>query len=276
MTTTLQTSGIQTRAETIPSRPEANRLLSALDQLAECSDHLLSKPLARIENGGQSHQLQRYVYLGPQGGGDPIRIGIFAGIHGDEPEGAFAVYRFISALERNPDIAKGYILFIYPICNPTGFADRTRHSRSGKDLNREFWKQSTETEVRQLESEICLHAFHGIITLHSDDTSDGLYGFVNRDLLSEFLLEPALRAAEEFLPRNRGAVIDGFPASNGIINRGYNGMLQGLPGLRQAPFEITLETPQKTPVCRQVDAFSAALISILDEYRQFMAIAQGI
>src|SRR5207244_3454269 len=29
--------------------------------------------------------LPAYLFLGPRGGGDPIRIGLFAGIHGDEP-----------------------------------------------------------------------------------------------------------------------------------------------------------------------------------------------
>lgn len=95
------------------------------------------------------------------------------------------------------------------------------------------------SSLGEFESEICLHAFHGIITLHSDDTSDGLYGFVSRDVLSEFLLEPALASAERFLPRNQARVIDGFPAANGIINRGYHGMLQAPPGLPQPPFEIT-------------------------------------
>jgi len=37
--------------------------------------------------------------------------------------------------------------------------------------------------------------------VHSDDTSDGLYGFVGGDVLSENLLEPALREAEKILPR---------------------------------------------------------------------------
>lgn len=90
-----------------------------------------------------------------------------------------ALTRFINELERNPEIAKGYALFIYPICNPTGFEDNTRHARSGKDLNREFWTSSTQPEIRYLESEIWTHAFDGIITLHSDDTSDGLYAFVS-------------------------------------------------------------------------------------------------
>jgi len=252
------------------------RLLSPLDQIAEQSPHFLSKSLGEFDRAGQSYRLPRYVYLGPKGGGDTIRIGIFAAIHGDEPEGALALTHFVTALEKNPEIAQGYALFLYPVCNPTGFEDNTRHARSGKDLNREFWKQSTEPEVRHLESEIYLHALDGIITLHCDDTSDGIYGFATGAVLSENLLEPALREAEQFIPRNQRRVIDGFHAQRGVIAGGYHGMLTALPGLARPPFELTLETPQNAPLHLQVEAFSAALQTILVEYRYLLAIAQNI
>ncbi len=275
--TTLTNKFTATRVQTpLPERRPLARLLAPLDQLAETSSHLISRSSARFERGGETFEVPRYVFLGPKGGGDTIRIGIFSTIHGDEPEGALALTRFITALEKNPELAQGYALFIYPVCNPTGFEQNTRNSANGKDLNREFWKSSAEPEIRFLESEIYLHAFDGIITLHTDDTSDGLYGFVSGAVLSENLLEPALREAEKFLPRNRRRVIDGFAAHRGIISESYNGVLRSLPGLARPPFEITFETPQKTSLHRQVEAFNAALTSILQEYRYLIAIAQNI
>jgi hypothetical protein len=250
--------------------------LTPLETVAEHSTHFIGGTLGQFESDGRTYRLPRYIYLGRKGGGDTVRLGIFATVHGDEPEGALALTRFVNLLESQPEIAQGYALFLYPVCNPTGFEDRTRHSRSGKDLNREFWTQSPELEVRYLEQEICLHSFDGIVTLHSDDTSDGLYGFVSGSVHSENLLEPALREAGQFLPRNHKRVIDGFPARRGIITAGYPGVLKSLPGLRQPPFEITLETPQRAPLHRQIDAFAAALKTILIEYRYLMAIAQNI
>jgi hypothetical protein len=182
----------------------------------------------------------------------------------------------VQFLEAHRDAAKDYALFIYPVCNPTGIEDGTRVSRAGKDLNREFWRRSSEPEVRFLESEICLHAFHGIVTLHSDNTSDGLYGFANGPLLSEYLLEPALRAAETVQPRNQQGRIDGFTAYQGIIYDLYQGALRALPGFRPSPFEITLETPQETPITQQAEAGKLALLAILKEYREFIAYAQNI
>ena len=257
-------------------RRSLERLLSPLDELAENSPNFSRRPLGQFQRSGGSYTLPRYFYLGAKGGGDVIRIGLFATIHGDEPEGALALTRLVGELERNPEITKGYALYLYPLCNPTGFEDNTRHVRGGKDLNREFWKQSAEPEIRCLESEICLHAFDGILTLHSDDTSDGLYGFVSGAVLTEHLLEPALREAERFLPRNRHKVIDGFNARRGIITDGYAGVLKSLPGVVRPPFEITFETPQKAALHRQVEASVAALRTILVEYRYLMAIAQNI
>src|SRR5271165_5172656 len=147
-------------------RRPVDRLLAQLDQLAENSEHLIRKPFGRFGSHGLAYAMPRYVYHGPKGGGDTIRIGIFATIHGDEPEGALALTRLVAALEKNPDLAKGYCLFLYPVCNPTGFEDNTRHSRSGKDLNREFWQDSLEPEVKLLETEIWIHAFDGLINLH--------------------------------------------------------------------------------------------------------------
>lgn len=257
-------------------RRSVAELLEPLDQIAQRSPHFLSGSCGRFESAGRDYSLPRYVYVGPKGGGDTLRIGIFATIHGDEPAGALALMRFVRELEARRDIAKGFALFLYPVCNPTGFEDGTRTSRSGKDLNREFWKNSTEPEVQFLETEIWSHAFHGIINLHTDDTCDGVYGYVHGEVLSEYLLRPALRAAGRYLLRDERREIDGFPARDGVLHQCYDGVLRAVPGVRLTPFELTFETPQHAPVPLQVEAFSAALESILTEYRQLMAIAQNI
>jgi hypothetical protein len=53
-------------------------------------------------------------------------------------------------------------------------------------------------------------------------------------------------------------------------------MLQSIPGQSHPPFEITLETPQRAPLSRQIDALVAALQSILIEYRHLQSLAQNI
>jgi murein peptide amidase A len=209
-------------------------------------------------------------------GADPIRLGIFAAIHGDEPAGALAAVRLLLELARKPEWARNYAVTAYPICNPTGFEDNTRVSRRGRDLNREFWKGSHEPEVQILEAELRARHFHGLVQLHADDASDGIYGFVRGHTLTENLLRPALLEAGKILPRNVRASIDGFAARDGIISQHYEGVLAAPREMEPEPFEIIFETPQKAPMDLQVEAFLAALRTIMTEYLLLLSFAQNI
>lgn len=212
-----------------PARRSISDLLAPLERTGARSTSLIPNHGATFESGGQRHELPRYLFIGGKGGGEPLRIGIFAGVHGDEPEGVHALLKFVSLLERQPELATGYCLFLYPVCNPTGFEDRTRLSRSGKDINREFWRGSTEPEVRLLQSELVAHSFDGIISLHTDDTSHGFYGYAHGATLAKNLIKPALEAASEFLPVNQLEIIDGFRARKGVIRDGFEGVLSAPP-----------------------------------------------
>src|ERR1035438_1385078 len=82
-------------------------LLAPLEQIAANSPNLVANHDARFEVDGETYVLPRYLFVGPRGGDTPIRIGIFAGIHGDEPEGVHALVRFIQLLEAKPELAPG-------------------------------------------------------------------------------------------------------------------------------------------------------------------------
>jgi len=90
------------------------------------------------------------------------------------------------------------------------------------------------------------------------------------------LIEPALQAAEKFLPRDERPVIDGFRARNGIIRDCYDGILSAPPKVRPRPFEIILETPQTPPAYLKEVAFVVALKTILLEYNKFIAYAPNL
>ena len=269
------------QSASVAKRPLVRRrsiadLLAPLEKIAAHSVSLVANYGARFGVGSETYELPHYLFVGPKGGDTPIRIGVFAGIHGDEQEGAHAVIQFIKLLEAKPEFAAGYYLSFYPICNPTGFEDGTRYSRNGRDLNREFWKNSREPEVRLLQAELVSRSFNGVISLHTDDTSDGFYCFARGALLTRHLIEPALQAAEKFLPRDRRAMVDGFQARNGIIYDAYDGVLSAPPKVRPRPFEIILETPKSPPAFLKECAFVVALKTILTEYRKFIAYAPNL
>lgn len=251
-------------------RRSLERLLDPLRQLAGVQ----FESLGAFQSGTHQYSLPRFTLRGPNSS-DPIRIGIFAAIHGDEPASALAAAAFLAEAVRAPEFIENFLLQIYPVCNPTGFEDNTRHSRGGKDLNREFWKISAEPEVGILEHELRTQRFSGIIQLHADDTSDGVYGFVRGHTLTENLLRPALAQAEKILPRNVNATIDGFAARDGIIYSGYEGILAA-PMQSEPPFEIVFETPHHAPIELQVQALVVAVRTILDEYRRLISFAANI
>lgn len=253
-----------------------SELLAPLNQLADQHPLFLSHKPLRLTRNGQVTELPRYIFMGAKAGEETLRIGLFAGIHGDEPEGVRALVQFLTLLAHHPEMAAGYCLYIYPVCNPGGFEASTREAASGHDLNRQFWQDSADPEVALLEQELRTLNFQGLISLHTDDTSHGLYGFVRGATLAKDLLKPALQAAEELLPRNGNTMIDGFHARESIITDCYEGVLGAPPKSRPQPFEIILETPGAAPEFLKEKALVLATQTILAEYRKFIALAQNI
>ncbi len=252
-------------------RRSISSLLAPLRARVENSHRLFEAPSQRFEHSNEFYAIPRFLFVGPSQGSEYIRIGLFAGIHGDEVAGTLAALELLKYLDENPQLARGYELFVYPVTNPTGFEDNTRFSRRGKDLNREFWKNSRESEIQFLEQQLIENHFQGIISLHADDTSEGLYGFVKGATLTRDVLAPALLAASIHLPFNYNKTIDGFAAQDGIITKGYDGILTAPLSSKIKPFEIVLETPQLAPLDKQVEANVTAVLSMLETYRSFIS-----
>ena len=260
----------------LKTQAKLGELLSPLFRLVGESQWLRGDSLGPWRSADEVYVLPRFVFQRTPLAKSRIKLGIFAGIHGDEPASVLGLIDLVQALLTEPEVGRGYQLWLYPLCNPTGYVDGTRHSRSGKDLNREFWKGSAEPEVRLLEAELRREHFDGLISLHTDDTTDGVYGFVGGATLTEHLLKPALAAAERALPINAASEIDGFHAVNGIIHSRYDGILCAPAEQRPPPFEIILETPQHAHTEAQQSACLLALRAILAEYRSVLAFASDI
>lgn len=234
------------------------------DQLAARSANIEA---LHVQEASGGRILPRYRWSDPAG--KPVyRIGIFAGIHGDEQSGVVAALQFLHRLSRDTQRGRFHELYVYPVCNPWGFDVNRREGKSGKDLNRCFWVESEEPEVRLLEQELRAKRFDGIISLHTDDTSEGIYGYVNGNTLTRHLLEPALSAASSVLPRDVRPEIDTHPAERSIITGGYQGILSAPPDQHPKPVDIVFETPHHAPLGLQVEAHLTALEEILRLFPQ--------
>ena len=56
----------------------------ALASLQKSKSPWLSTTLGTWSVGNDTYPLEQFLFVGPRSGGDYIRVGIFAGIHGDE------------------------------------------------------------------------------------------------------------------------------------------------------------------------------------------------
>jgi murein peptide amidase A len=247
--------------------PPLRKLLLPLLFEVAASPYLIADSIGMWHMGEERFWMPRFIFQRTQRMKRRIKVGLFAGIHGDEPEAVLGLVDLVRALNARPEVGRDYQLFIYPMCNPSGLADGTRCSRSGADLNRQFWGDSAEPEVRLLEAEIRCQEFEGIISLHTDDTSDGVYGFAHYGTGTDDLLHDALETAHHALPRCRSTLIDGFAANNAIVRECYAGVLSAPPEQQPRPWEIILETPQREAERLQRQAFVLAVAMILARYR---------
>jgi hypothetical protein len=247
--------------------PPLRKLLLPLLFEVAASPYLIADSIGMWHMGEERFWMPRFIFQRTQRMKRRIKVGLFAGIHGDEPEAVLGLVYLVRALNARPEVGRDYQLCIYPMCNPSGLADGTRCSRSGADLNRQFWRDSAEPDVRLLEAEIRRQQFEGIISLHTDDTSDGVYGFAHYGTGTDDLLHDALETAHHALPRCRSTLIDGFAANNAIVRECYAGVLSAPPEQKPRPWEIILETPQREPERLQRQAFVLAVAMILARYR---------
>ncbi len=243
-------------------------LLMPMLQMASESAVLRADSLGYWRSGEDLFFLPRFVFQRTKAPKPRIRVGIFGGLRGDESGSALGIIELIRALHAHPPIGREYQLWLYPVCNPSGYADRTRESRAGQDLNCEFWRQSAAPEVRLLEGELYARRFNVVIALDCDGSDNVISGSVNGTTMTEYLLKPALAAAFRTLQPDGAGPIYGFRAVERKKTGTGTGQLVAPADERAAPLQITLQTPRSASPKAQAHAFLVALHEILASYRR--------
>ena len=106
-------------------------------------------PVATLANG---HRLELALHR-VRGTEDGPRLGVIAGIHGDEPLGVEIVRRLLVELET--EAFRGELVAV-PVANPYAFAALTRHTPiDAANLNRSFPGNADGTFSEQLAHVIC-------------------------------------------------------------------------------------------------------------------------
>lgn len=244
-------------------------LLKPIFALVQNSSRLFVAPQPRFQVGDDWYSTPRFLFVGPQGGADFLRIGLFAGIFGDEIAGARALVEFLQVLENNPELARGYEIFVYPVVNVTGFEDGTRFTRSGHHLVRDIWNEARDPEIRILEEELRGMKFDGIISIGSDPELAQVGGYSREKQVFRDVLNVMLESGEKVIhPKSGKKEPFYFPPRNISLLHGER--------LVSRPFELGVSTPGNLPLEIQTKAHIAMLQAFLEEYRSFRAIAQNI
>ncbi len=202
------------------------------------------------------------------GVGNPLRVLISAGIHGDEPSGVEAILAFLES-----DYFKKYsniweITFL-PCLNPYGYEHGIRENHEGKDLNRMFKQLSPPQEVGFAKSAF-QEKFDLTIELHEDFTSPGYYLY-QKGIYPDgnILSEKVLQIVKDVMPINLNAEIDGYPAQDGIITpeTDFNTMDWWPMALfsfsKNSRMCLTLETASHFPMNIRVEAHLRAVDTAL-------------
>jgi hypothetical protein len=163
----------------------------------------------------------------------PLRLLLTAGIHGDEPAGVFALYRYMLSLSLREIPIEVYA---FPCVNPIGALRYSRLSSAHFDLNRQMTRNSIAPEVRALVStlEKMDISFDAAFDLHEDNPSvpcdfsgestqaDAFYLYEsNFDPLRKPIGERIARAvAQAGIPVSTQRSLYGERAVNGVVRRG--------------------------------------------------------
>jgi murein peptide amidase A len=202
--------------------------------LAEVCREVVGTVAGTFSFSGLRYTVPRFTFLGPVTNDPQKRVGFFALVQGHESAGATALLRLLEAVVNCPALAAGCDLVLYPVCNPTGFEDETRHNRAGRDLAQEFWRKSDQPEVQILEKELRVEPFDGIVTLHTDETSDRLFVW------------------------NAAGEMGAHPLAE---------RLRPPPDIPSPPFETVIRTPGRVTPELQAQAALVALQAVLTECR---------
>lgn len=197
------------------------------------------------------------------------RVYISAGIHGDEPAGVVAAQKLL-AMDCWP---AGVSVVLIPCLNPSGLQLNRRENPDGLDLNRDY-RHLRSPEVRAhvgwLEGQ---GSFDVSFCLHEDWEAAGFYLYELNPHGLPSLAEPMLRAVERVCPLDLSPVIEGRPASGGLIRPAVDP--ESRPEWPEAFWLVqhgktrlsyTLESPSDYPLAMRVDALVAGVRAALEAW----------
>ena len=222
---------------------------------------------------GKEHEIPKFLLLGQRGGGQPIRLGIFAGYEAGNLDSVRAVADLLLQLKASPALTRDYALLAYPVVNVRGF---TEDAAPLSDFERRYARDSREQDVQFFQGELRRWVFNGVISLRIDPHVRGYNATVRSELLANEVVAPALAVAAEALPLAAQSV-KVRPGDRYTRTADYShGRLIPPADVRPYPFEIELFAPRLPSSDAQANGLFVAFTEILRHYRTLVAHAQDL
>ena len=185
------------------------------------------------------------------------RLGIFAGLRGDDIAGPKAIADFIDDLVAFPSLGSAFRIYAYPIVNPS-FETEARFIQLGRNVINENGRKMKSLEAYLIERELFVVQFQGLIVIHISDEIKGLQAVVyGANLHDTGSSDPF--SVRSLLPTNEHSVLE----SSWSLTAGAS--------LKQRPFELTLCIPSSGWQSLYAVGLRIALHTAVDRYRSYLA-----
>jgi hypothetical protein len=236
------------------SESPVSKVLTPLDQLSQTRQHLYA---TRILTGGRraSSQISRYVFEGDQLRESPIRIGIFAGLSGDDEVGPEAVSTFLADLVALPHLGNNLRIYAYPIVSAVSYERTTPSYRPSQYIINQIGCKIMSSETYQIEREIFAIAFDGIITIRVEEEIRNFKVGISDPHLHGALVRPILSSLESVLPN----IEDQDSGPRRSLTAGVS--------LKQRPLELIFRVPASGWSGLYALGLRIALHTAVDSYR---------
>jgi hypothetical protein len=167
-----------------------------------------------LSAGNRNYPLIKIVV----GKGNPKRILISGGIHGDEPAGVETICTFLEN-KLYKSFLDDWEFTLLPCINPSGFELGTRNNQSDIDLNRMFKEAVVPQEINFVKN-VLDQSYDLDLELHEDIDTPGYYLY-QKDQSAELssLGRAILDQVESIHPLNLAEEIEEMPADRGLLGR---------------------------------------------------------
>lgn len=189
-----------------------------------------------------------------------------SGTHGDEPFAVTTLLKFI----KQPLQLPMFNYYIFPVCNPWGYATGRRDNGNRQDTNNDinFVKDSKVPELAILYDAFPQTA-DVIIDMHGDIGKEHVYAYEHKSDNLPSITEPALIENDILLPYLRTKTIYKIPVHNGVITPPrYDQGIELFMEKLGVSYTVTLELPGKFEGQKRAEGGVAIINSILRHFKE--------